>query len=117
MIPLEVEPKACELCGGLELESWGNRLSDVLLLSGVRNVVFRGHRVALLRHLAQQMDARIEVQVVGLSVNYASPDSSTWTALWRRSGEDTEGIQADCRVKADSLGQWVTRVAYRLEKE
>jgi hypothetical protein len=73
--------------------------------------------VALLRYLAQQMDARIEVQVVGLSVNYASPDSSTWTALWRRSGEDTEGIQADCRVKADSLGQWVTRVAYRLEKE
>ncbi|MEC7240517.1 MAG: hypothetical protein VXW32_04710, partial [Myxococcota bacterium] len=86
----------CEICGGLDPEPWGARLSDALLLSGKRKVVLRGHRVALLRYLAGQMDPRIQVQVVGLSVRYAVPDSSTWVALWRRSGEDTEGIEADC---------------------
>ena len=117
MAILSAATSDCEICGGLDPEPWGARLSEALLLSGKRKVVLRGRRVALLRHLAGQMDSRIQVQVVGLSVRYAVPDSSTWVALWRRSGEDTEGIEANCRVKAASIGQWVTRVVYRLEKE
>lgn len=117
MVALPVDEEDCEQCGGLEFENWGARLSDALLLNGCRKVVLRGHRVALLRQLASQMDPRIEVQVVGLSVRFSSSDPSAWVALWRRTGDDTNDIEADCRVKAASLGQWVTRVIYRLEKE
>ena len=116
-VPLSVSLEDCEVCGGLEPEDWSAKLSNQLLLMGVRKVVLRGHRVALLKHLAAGMDSRISVRVVGLSVNFAAPDASTWVALWRRSGDDTEHIAADCRVKASSLGQWVTRVVYRLENE
>ena len=117
MVSIPSPREECELCGGVEVEAWGTLLSEALLLSGHRKVVFRGRRVSLLRHLARNIDSRISVQVVPLTVNFPADDSAVWVALWRRSGEEAGLVEADCRVKAASLGQWAQRVIYRLEED
>jgi hypothetical protein len=36
--------------------------------------------------------------------------------LWRQGGEDASQVPADHRIKANSIGQFVTRLGYKLDE-
>ena len=117
LVAVRVPVEACEICGGLEIEAWEKVLSEKLLLSGIRRVQFRSQRLALLRWFLGQLDRRIQGRLAPLDVDLQLDAEAGPVVIWRIGGEDTSELPADYRIKAGSIGQFVTRLGYKLDED
>lgn len=116
LVPVTVVEDRCEICGGGDLAALGEHLSSHLLLAGIRKIYFRSQRLALLRWFASTLDPRIEARVAPVDVKLQLGPEVGPIVLWRQGGEASE-VEADFRIKADSLAQMVTRLCYKLDQE